>query len=60
MVGRWDEARDAESAAEQLTAAGASAMLGSLAEARDYLVGLTKPKGTPADKAIGVLAPAGV
>ena len=44
VVGRWDEARDAESAAEHLTAAGASATLGSLAEARDYLVGLTKPK----------------
>jgi predicted PurR-regulated permease PerM len=60
VVGRWDEARDAESAARQLTAAGASVTLGSLAEARDYVVGLTKPKATPSSEALGVLAPAGV
>jgi predicted PurR-regulated permease PerM len=59
VVGRWDESRDAESAAQQLKAAGASAMLGSLAEARDYLVGLTRPNTPPADKALGVLEPAG-
>jgi hypothetical protein len=58
LVGRWDEARDAESAAEHLAATGASAMLGSLAEARDYLVGLTKPKATPANETVGALAPA--
>lgn len=59
VVGRWDEARDAEGAAALLKSAGASTMLGSLAEARDYLVGLTKPKGIPAGEAIGVLEPAG-
>ena len=58
VVGRWDEARDAESAAEHLATAGASAMLGSLAEARDYLVGLSKPKATTANEAVGALTPA--
>ena len=58
VVGRWDEARDAESAAEHLAAAGASAMIGSLAEARDYLVGLTRPKAIPANETVGALAPA--
>jgi len=60
VVGRWDEARDSESAAEQLKAAGASAMLGSLAEARDYLIGLTKPKLTQSSKALGALESAAV
>ena len=32
----------------------------SLAEARDYLVGLTKPKATAANEALGVLTSAGV
>jgi predicted PurR-regulated permease PerM len=60
VVGRWDEARDAEAAAQQVVAAGASTMLGSLAEARDYLVGLANPKPKPANETLGVLAPAGV
>jgi predicted PurR-regulated permease PerM len=55
VVGRWDEARGAEGAATQLKSAGASAMFGTLAEARDYLVGLTKPKATPTGEALGVL-----
>jgi len=58
LVGRWDETSEAESAAERLTASGASSMLGSLADARDRLVGLIKkPEPAAADK---VLAPATV
>jgi predicted PurR-regulated permease PerM len=60
VVGRWDEARDADSAAEHLKTAGASAVLGSLAEARDYLVGLTKTETKTANETFGALAPAGV
>jgi predicted PurR-regulated permease PerM len=60
VVARWDEAKEAESAARQLCSAGASTTLGSLSEARDYFVGLTKPKITPANETLGVLAPAGV
>ena len=60
LVGRWDEAKDAESAAERLTASGASAMLGSLAEARDHLVDLARPKPKSANETVGKLAPAGV
>ncbi len=61
VVGRWDESRDADSAARQLIAAGASTMLGSLGEARDYLVDLTTPKvAKPVNETVGALAPAGV
>ncbi len=48
VVGRWDQASESEAAAERLTSAGANAMLGSLSEARDYLVGLAKSKTEPA------------
>ncbi|WP_435009295.1 AI-2E family transporter [Tundrisphaera lichenicola] len=44
IVGRWDEASEAESAAERLGSVGSSGFLGSLAEARDYFVALTQPK----------------
>jgi len=54
FVGRWDEASEAAAASERLGAAGASKVLGSLAEARDQLVGLTRPKPEPTDE----LAPA--
>ncbi len=62
VVARWDEARDAEAAAERLTSAGASIMLGSLTETRDYLVDLSTNKkpdeGKP--KEIGELRPVAV
>jgi hypothetical protein len=58
VVGRWDESKDAEAAAQRLIASGASAALGSLAEARDYLVGLATKKIQPAEEAVGALAPA--
>jgi predicted PurR-regulated permease PerM/methylmalonyl-CoA mutase cobalamin-binding subunit len=45
IVGRWDEASNAPTAASQLTAAGASAMLASLAEGRDYLIDLARSRG---------------
>jgi len=44
LVGRWDEVRDAEEATDSLIAAGATAVLSSLADARDHLVGLAHPK----------------
>ena len=59
VVGRWDESKDAESAAQHLASAGASTMLGSLGEARDYLVGLTRPKPDPVGQGLGALATAG-
>ncbi len=57
-VGRWDEGKEAETSIERLSAAGASTTLGSLAEARDYLVGLAKPKAESAEKAAEILEPA--
>jgi methylmalonyl-CoA mutase cobalamin-binding subunit len=59
-VARWDESKDAESAAEQLSAAGASVILGSLAEARDYLIKQAKDRGRSAEKSeeIGQFQPA--
>ena len=60
LVGRWDETSDAESASEQLCSAGASKMLGSLAEARDHLVGLIGPKPKPAEEMAPALEGAGV
>jgi predicted PurR-regulated permease PerM len=60
LVGRWDEARDAEAAAQRLTSAGATAMLGSLAEARDSLVNLCRKQDEPAREMTGALAPATV
>jgi predicted PurR-regulated permease PerM len=58
VVGRWDESSEAEAAAERLTASGASTILGSLAQARDYLAGLTRPRAQPANQEIGALDPA--
>ena len=50
----FDRASEAEAASERLISAGASTVLGSLAEARDHLIGLTRPKPEPAAE----LAPA--
>jgi hypothetical protein len=48
LVGRWGGAGEAEAATDRLCSAGASKVLGSLAEARDYLVELARPKPEPA------------
>jgi predicted PurR-regulated permease PerM/CheY-like chemotaxis protein len=62
VVARWDEANDAGNDAERLTAAGASAMLGSLSETRDYLIEQAKARSQPGPKSqeIGQLLPASV
>ncbi len=59
VVGRWDELRDAEAATDSLAAAGATTVVGTLADARDYLVGLAHPKkpATPAQPAASTAAP---
>ncbi len=59
VVARWDEAKDAETAAERLTAAGASTMLGSLAETRDYIIEMakTRAKARASSQEIGKLDP---
>ncbi len=56
VVARWDEAREAEASAQQLIAAGASKVVGSLGEAKDYLVGLTRPANPAGRQEIGSLA----
>jgi predicted PurR-regulated permease PerM len=62
VVARWDESRDAETASERLTEAGASTMLGSLTETRDFLTELVKSRkpSTAKTQEIGQLSPAGV
>lgn len=62
VVARWDETRDAESSAERLCAAGASKMLGSLVDTRDYLVELTthRKKAEAKTDEIGTLDKVGV
>jgi predicted PurR-regulated permease PerM len=57
VVGRWTESTDAEAASDRLTA---SAVVGSLAEARDYLVKLAMNQAQPARGAVEALAPATV
>jgi len=65
-VGRWGEGGASESSAERLTAVGANTVLTTLAEARDYLVGLSRSRAgsgsAPAAeaKAAPVLDKAGV
>lgn len=56
VVARWDEAREAEASAQQLTDAGASKVVSSLGEAKDYFVGLTKPAAPARSQEIGSLA----
>jgi predicted PurR-regulated permease PerM len=62
VVARWDETSEAASAAERLTSAGASTMLGSLAETRASLVDLARSRAQANVKAreFGELHPASV
>jgi methylmalonyl-CoA mutase cobalamin-binding subunit len=60
LVGRWGQAGEAEAASERLGSAGASKVFGSLAEGRDYLIGLAMPKPKPADELAPAMEQAGV
>ena len=59
-VGRWDEKSEAESANQLLCNAGATVMLGSLADARDHLAKLGGPKSEAPLGPKPALNPAGV
>ena len=61
VVGRCGASRRSPRASsERLLASGTSVVLGSLSEARDYLVGLTHKQAHPVKESIGALAPAAV